>query len=805
MTRIIDLFRFEIIRLLERSCGPETIYRWLLPVAGFRTMFKKNSAALRLPPVLGAGAISAGSSRARRDYFQNCALTFFPERLAAPVWRERCEFSGLDLLRDCQRQGQPAILAVCHFGPVFLLRRWLQAAGIRAATLVAGRADERSGLNRLKDQVTLFPEMPRVFYPQQLRELTKFLAAGNVLIIAVDSPAGNQVEIPVDPVYGHFNFRMATGPLRLAARHGARLFPCLIRDEGRWRFRIELGRPVPPAFLSAAPDLKSAGKHVLDELLPRFRACPEQCAKMLVESFRPVTDEKHGVNQAPSSSCRQAMNLNELVDETAGRWPQKAAIIEGETTVTYSALVEMISDFERRLAELSLPPGCRVGLQVPGNANYIALTYALWRIRAVVIPIPVEGPEEEAADIADQMQLEAVLRTKPVVGSEIFRPGIYFSRLTPAVAPDNHGLNLAFIRFTSGTTSARKGVALCHETIRDRVVSANRSLGLGPADVVMWNLPMSHHFLITIVLYLSRGATIVLARHAVPRSFLTEVNRRHGTVLYAAPRYYAMLARDDSGMQLPSVRLAISTTSSLPEDVAKDFHRRFNLPLIQALGVIELGLVAINLKDPLGRCNSVGPPAGDFRVRIASPDENGCGELAVSGPGMLDAYAAPWIPRGQILAAGWFYTGDIARMDSDGFIYLLSRTTAVINRAGQKIFPEEVEAVINRHPDVRESRVFGRRHPRLGEMVEAELVLARGDASLARIQKFCREQLAAFKIPARLHVVAELPKTAVTGKIHRGARPMPGKNLKPSGWVSSWAAFFVANGGCDLIFNFTSG
>jgi long-chain acyl-CoA synthetase len=776
MARIIDFLRFKTIRLLEQNCGPEILYRLLLPIARIRTVFKKNSAGLRLPAVLGAGTISPGGTRARRDFFQNSALTFFPERLAAPVWLERCEFSGLDMLRDCQRQGQPAILAVCHFGPVSLLRRWLQAAGIRATTLVGGRADERSGLNQLKDQVTLFPEIPRVFYPQQLREVTKFLAAGNVLIIAIDSEAGNQIEIPVDPAYGHFNFRMATGPFRLAARHGARLFPCTIRDEGRWRFRIELGRPVPAEFLSSTPDFKSAGKHVLDELLPRFRACPEQCSKMLIESFRPVAIEKHGVNQEPSSS----MNLNELVDETARRWPQKAAVIEGETTVTYAALVEMISDFERRLADLSVSPGCRVGLQVPGNANYIALTYALWRVRAVVIPVPVECPEEEVADIVDKMQLEAVLRNRPMAGSEIFLPGIFFSRLHPATAPDNHGLNLAFIRFTSGTTSARKGVALCHETIRDRVVSANRSLGIGPDDVVMWNLPMSHHFLITIVLYLSRGATTVLARHAVPRSFLAEVNRRSGTVLYAAPRYYAMLARDDSEMQMPSVRLAISTTSSLPEDVAMNFHRRFNQPLIQALGVIELGLVAINLKGALGRCNSVGPAAGDFRLRIAEPDAAGCGELAVSGPGILDAYVAPWVAREQILRDGWFHTGDIARMDAEGFIYLLSRKTAVINRAGQKVFPEEVEVVINRHPDVRESRVFGRRDPHMGEIVEAELVLERDQVNLSQVRDFCRDHLAAFKIPVRMHVVDELPRTAVTGKIHRGACPAPGENQTPS-------------------------
>src|SRR5207245_1949782 len=118
---------------------------------------------------------------------------------------------------------------------------------------------------------------------------------------------------------------------------------------------------------------------------------------------------------------------------------------------------------------------------------------------------------------------------------------------------------------TSGTTNARKGVVLSHETIRDRVAVANRALGIGPEDTVMWSLPMSHHFLITIVLYLSKGATIVLARQFLARPFLEAVNRWRGTVLYGVPFHYALLAGDRSGTKLSSVRLAISTTCALPQ------------------------------------------------------------------------------------------------------------------------------------------------------------------------------------------------------------------------------------------------
>ena len=280
---------------------------------------------------------------------------------------------------------------------------------------------------------------------------------------------------------------------------------------------------------------------------------------------------------------------------------------------------------------------------------------------------------------------------------------------------------------------------------------------------------MAHHFLITIVLYIEVGATIVLARHVTAKPFLEAVNRWRGTVLYAAPFHFSMWARDNSAVQIPSLRLAVSTTCALPQDVANDFFKRFNLSLVQGLGVIELGLVALNTAAPREKWNSVGRVAGEFEIRIVNPDADGCGELAVLGPGIFDAYVAPWVPREEVLCDGWFFTGDIGRVDEDGFLFLLSRKTAVINLAGRKVFPEEIEAVLNRHPSVSESRVYGKLHPHLGETVEAEVVLNSPDAKLYTIHAFCREHLASYKIPTRFTIVAALPRTPVTGKIRRAA------------------------------------
>ena len=241
------------------------------------------------------------------------------------------------------------------------------------------------------------------------------------------------------------------------------------------------------------------------------------------------------------------MCLTELLDDAAGRWALKPALIDGETTVTYSELREEILEWAARLTSLGVSPGARVGISLPNGIAHVVLTFAVWKSGAVVVPIPGECAEAEVSTIATTRQLEALISPKARAHSEAIRAGVFFTKLSGAQRPDAHGQNIDSIRFTSGTSHERKGVVLCHETVRDRVMAANKALRIGPEDTVMWCLPMSHHFLVTIVLYLSQGAAIVLARQVLAGLFLELVHRHRGTVLYAAPFHYGLLARDASG------------------------------------------------------------------------------------------------------------------------------------------------------------------------------------------------------------------------------------------------------------------
>jgi len=284
---------------------------------------------------------------------------------------------------------------------------------------------------------------------------------------------------------------------------------------------------------------------------------------------------------------------------------------------------------------------------------------------------------------------------------------------------------------------------------------------------------MAFHFFVSIILYLRVGATIVVCPDHLAETILEEANRHRGTLLYASPLHYRLLAADASGVRFESLRRAISTAITLPLEVARSFEARFDLPITQAYGIIEVGLPIINLHCPRERPGSIGRPLPDYEAAIL--DEHltplpagAAGQLALRGPGMFAAYSSPPLTRDQVLRNGWFLTGDVARQDDDGFVTIVGRSKSMINVAGNKVFPEEVESVLDRHPRVAASRVSARKHPQMGEVVHADIVLndASQPVAVEDLLSFCRRQVASYKVPQSVAFVAAIDATA-SGKIRR--------------------------------------
>jgi acyl-CoA synthetase (AMP-forming)/AMP-acid ligase II len=479
------------------------------------------------------------------------------------------------------------------------------------------------------------------------------------------------------------------------------------------------------------------------------------------------------------------MNVAEIILERARSYPNSIALMEAELEVSFGQLDEISRAISDRLSEVLRQNGIeprqgRVGLFWPNGIDYVFVALAILRAGACLVPIAEELTVSERFGLVQSTAVHLVISRDDLgfapVGGVVETGALLWkwSALSfEAAFPEAFvvGLGPAFVRFSSGTTGDSKGVLLSHQSLFERVQSANRRLRITSEDRVLWMLPMAHHFAVSIVLYLLQGATTVIEKSHLAADILMTARRTSASVVYASPFHHSLLAAETSGEPWPSLRLAVSTAASLREDVAVLFRARFGVPLSQGLGIIEAGLPLLN-ECPLDKPLSVGR-ADDFEVRLVGEngevlDGEGLGELQLRGPGFFDAYLVPWRERGEVMRDGWFSTGDIAFVDVEGFVFLRGRRKSVINFGGMKFFPEEVEEVLLRHPDVAACRVRGEEHERFGQIPVADVVWGNlaVPASPVALSKHCREFMASYKIPVRYRFVEAVPRTA-SGKIKR--------------------------------------
>jgi len=276
------MLRLRIIRMLERKLSVQNLYRILLPFAFVRalisTAFKNYRPCVPLPECLEAAWSPRLNRRLRMNGYLNNTVDYFPDRLAEPKWRERCRINGLEHIQPARQNGRAIVLVFVHFGVFGQIRVWLRSVGIPAASFVGIQSINRRKAKVYLDRCFPDPDIPAVFCQDQLREMVAFVAAGNPLCIAADVGKSNDKKIEV-PFCDGWNFLMNTGALRLASRQQAELVPATLIDEGGWRFRLELGRPVPKEFLSTEDGWPQAGRFLLEAMMPHWQKHPEQCRR----------------------------------------------------------------------------------------------------------------------------------------------------------------------------------------------------------------------------------------------------------------------------------------------------------------------------------------------------------------------------------------------------------------------------------------------------------------------------------------------------------------------------------------------
>jgi long-chain acyl-CoA synthetase len=449
------------------------------------------------------------------------------------------------------------------------------------------------------------------------------------------------------------------------------------------------------------------------------------------------------------------------------------------------------------LRDLGIQPGDRVVVTML-NCPEVGITYnAAWRAGASVVPVLFLLTADELAHILRDSEAAAVVTTPELlpkvqdavaqapmvrhvicVGNGTDRV-VDFAALTAAEPmPQPHDAaadDVAVILYTSGTTGQPKGVLLSHHNLISMAQNAHAATDLGDGNVGLAALPLSHSYGISTTL----GSTFNKSTAAMLRWFdageslrLIEEMGVTVTALVPTMMVYMLEHPDASTRDTSSLRWVISGGAALPLEVQRDFESRFGCTVLQGYGLSESSAqCAINPKDA-PRMGSVGRPVPGVEVRVVDDSDNAVptgdiGEIVMRGPNIMLGYRNMPEATAEVLLGGWLHSGDMGRLDEDGYLYVVDRKKDLIIRGGFNILPRDVEEVLHEHPAVAQAAVIGVPDRRMGEQVRAYVVLKSGaSATPDELIAFSRERLAAYKTPSSVEVLPSLPVNAI-GKVLR--------------------------------------
>jgi long-chain acyl-CoA synthetase len=341
--------------------------------------------------------------------------------------------------------------------------------------------------------------------------------------------------------------------------------------------------------------------------------------------------------------------------------------------------------------------------------------------------------------------------------------------------------DIAVLQYTGGTTGVAKGAMLTHYNLLSNATYVARLFPLTENDVSLCVLPLFHIYGLTVTMNspMSVGATLVLLPSFHVEEVAKTIEKMKVTTFSGAPAMYIAINSKPNAkdFHLHSVRACISGGSALPPAVRKKFMELTGGDLVEGYGLSETSPVThVNpLVGGVVKDGSIGPPFCETDAKIVDTENRyrtlgagEVGELAVKGPQVMKGYWNQKAETEAVLEDGWFLTGDIAKMDEDGYFYVVDRKKDMINVGGFKVYPREVEDVLFEHPDIKEAGVVGTPDEFSGEAVKAFVVLKDPSKTLTEkeVIDFCQDRLAKYKVPKEVEFVDELPKTLI-GKVLR--------------------------------------
>ncbi|MZR12377.1 AMP-binding protein [Maritimibacter sp. DP07] len=479
--------------------------------------------------------------------------------------------------------------------------------------------------------------------------------------------------------------------------------------------------------------------------------------------------------------------IHELADGAA---PEATAIVDHDGAVySYAALNDMVTQMAETLAALGLRAGDRLMILSENCATYVTALLAASRLGAWALPVNARQSEDEIAAIRAHAGVRAVVFTPEASApsrahaealgatsrgrlacGDILVAGPFDEAGTaPEPTPADPAEQVAALIYTTGTTSAPKGVMLTHSNLvwNARVSAELRRITAD--DIVVGVLPGTHifGFASVILATLAAGSTLRLLPRFSAEAVL-DVFADGGSVMPAVPQMYqailAELARRGTPPDAPRLRYISSGGAPLDPEWKERIEATFGIPLQNGYGLTETspGVSGTRLDNPR-QDTSVGEILEDVECLIDAPDENGVGELLIRGPNVMKGYFRnPEATAQAIRPDGYFRSGDLARIDPDGTLWIMGRKKELIIRSGFNIYPPEIEAMLTRHPDVHQTAVVGRPVPGNEEILA--FVTAKPGVTEDDLKAFLHEHLVGYKVPQHILIIDRFP-VAATGKI----------------------------------------
>ncbi len=489
------------------------------------------------------------------------------------------------------------------------------------------------------------------------------------------------------------------------------------------------------------------------------------------------------------------MNLAALMTTSATRHGDRTAIREEGIALTYAGLDRATTLVAGLLGSRGIRPGDRVGVMLPNVAYFPIVYYGALRAGAAVVPMNMLLKEREVAyymadsdarvlfawhQFADDARAGArdaeVIEVAPKAFDALLAGSEQSSTMVEREPDDT-----AVILYTSGTTGRPKGAELTHANLSENVAVSLDLFDLGPDAVTLGALPLFHAFGQTCALNatMAVGGSLELLPRFDAGKALEMIQNDRVTLFEGVPTMYSAMLHHPGEFDTSSLQLCVSGGAAMPVEVLRAFERRFECTILEGYGLSETSPVAsFSRRDLERKPGSIGLPVRGVEMRLVDVHD-GVGEIVIRGHNVMKGY---WnnleATAKAINADGWFHTGDMARVDDDGYYFIVDRKKELIIRGGFNIYPREIEEVLHEHPDVMEVAVVGIPHDELGEEVGAAVVLKPGsEASTDDIKAFVKARVAAYKYPRVVWLLDSLPK-GPTGKVLR-------REIKPPATVAS--------------------